>query len=86
MQARLIRETGIHCVVADAIREAINAGTTSKTSLLQEGVRGNLNQDLASKPRSLSTLAQRRWTGCGVQNVREQYRAGLTKAGVARAH
>ena len=36
LQARLIRETEFYCVVLDAIREAINVGTTSKTSLLQQ--------------------------------------------------
>lgn len=36
IRARLIRETEFHCVVVDAIREAINAGTTSKTALLQQ--------------------------------------------------
>tara|TARA_B100001057_G_C22605523_1_gene854483 strand:+ start:565 stop:735 length:171 start_codon:yes stop_codon:yes gene_type:complete len=35
LQARLIRGTGSQCVVADAMRKAINAGTTSNTLLLQ---------------------------------------------------
>ena len=32
MQARLIRETEFHCVVVNAIREAINVGTTAKAA------------------------------------------------------
>jgi hypothetical protein len=36
LQARLIRETEFHGVVVNAIREAINVGTTAKASLLQQ--------------------------------------------------